>query len=64
MSSATNAQNNKTGTYHFTDNTHLDVDLGNGDVRKWEILGFQGAYMRVSEQATTGSSALIFQKVQ
>jgi len=64
MSSTTNAQNNKTGTYHFTDNTHLDVDLGNGDVRKWEILGIQGAYLRVSEQAKSGSSALIFQKVQ
>lgn len=64
MTSAANPQKNLSGTYHFTDNSHLDVDFGNGDVRKWEILGVQGAYLRVSEQSKSGSSAIIFQKLQ
>ena len=64
MTSAANPQKNVSGTYHFTDNTHLDVDFGNGDARKWEILGIQGAYLRVSEQSKSGSSAIIFAKTQ
>ncbi|HEY6250063.1 MAG TPA: zinc ribbon domain-containing protein, partial [Candidatus Angelobacter sp.] len=64
MTSATNPQKNLSGTYHFTDNSHLDVDFGNGDTRKWEILGVDGAYLRVNSQSKDGSSAIIFQKAQ
>jgi len=63
MTSAANPQKNLSGTYHFTDNSHLDVDFGNGDVRKWEIR-INGNYLLVNSQSKDGSSAITFQKAQ
>ena len=64
MTSQTNPQKNVSGTYRFTDNSHLDVDFGNGDVRKWEIVSVDNTYLRVSSQSKEGSSATIFTKIQ
>jgi len=64
MASATNPQKNVSGTYRFTDNSHLEVDFGNGDVRKWEIVSVDNTYMRVNSQSKDGSSAIIFVKAQ
>ena len=64
MASATNPQKNVSGTYRFTDNSHLEVDFGNGDVRKWEIVSVDNTYLRVSSQSKDGSSAIIFVKAQ
>ena len=64
MTSATNPQKNLTGSYHFTDNTNLEIDFGNGDVRKWEISGVDNTYLRVNSQSRDGSSAIIFVKMQ
>ncbi|HEY6351824.1 MAG TPA: hypothetical protein VI636_20700 [Candidatus Angelobacter sp.] len=63
MTSAANPQKNLSGTYRFTDNSHLDVDFGNGDVRKWEIR-LDGNNLLVNSQSGNGASALIFQKLQ
>ena len=64
MASPSNPQKNASGTYRFTDNSHLEVDFGNGDVRKWEIVSVDNAYMRVSSQSKDGSSAIVFAKAQ
>ena len=64
MNSETDAGKNLSGTYHFTDNSHLQIDFGNGDIRKWEIVGVDNNYLRVTSQSKDGSSAIIFAKVQ
>ena len=56
-------QKNLSGTYTMMDTSHLQVDFGNGDVRKWEILGIQGQYMRVLSQSSSETSALIFARM-
>jgi hypothetical protein len=55
---------NLQGTYRFTDNSHVQVDFGNGDVRTWEILGVDGSYLRVLEKSKAGTSptAIVFAK--
>jgi len=64
MASTTDPQKNLSGTYHFTDNSHLEINFANGDVRKWEIVGVDNTYLRVSAQSKDGSSATIFTRMQ
>jgi len=64
ITSQTDATKNLNGTYRFTDNSHLQIDFGNGDVRKWEIVGVDNNWLRVTSQSKDGSSAIIFAKVQ
>lgn len=63
LNSDSDPQKNLHGSYKFSDNSHLDVDFGNGDVRKWEILGITGQYMRVVSQSKSETTALIFAKM-
>ncbi len=63
MTSDADAQKNLNGTYRFTDNAHLQIDFGNGDVRKWEILGVDDKYLRVTSQSKDGVSATIFARI-
>lgn len=63
MKSDTDPQKARHGTYKFTDKSHLQLDLGNGDVRKWEILGITGQYLRVLSQAGSDTSALVFSRM-
>lgn len=63
MTADNDPQKNLRGTYKMTDSSHLQVDFGNGDVRKWEILGIQGQYMRVLSQSSSETSALIFARM-
>lgn len=64
MTSETDASRNLKGTYRFTDNSHVQIDFGNGDVRQWEIVGVDNNYLRVTAQSKDGSSAIIFAKAQ
>jgi hypothetical protein len=66
VTSDADPQKNMQGTYHFTDNSHLQVDFGNGDVRTWEILGVDSNYLRVLSQSKTESSptAMVFVKIR
>jgi predicted amidophosphoribosyltransferase len=64
MTSETDATKNLTGTYRFTDKSHLDVDFANGDVRKWEIVGIDNNYLRVTSQSKDGTAAIVFAKIQ
>ena len=64
MTSEADASKNLSGTYRFTDNSHVQIDFGSGDVRKWEIVGVDNNYLRVTSQSKDGSSAIIFAKVQ
>lgn len=63
MDSDADPQKNLHGTYRFTDNSHLQVDFGNGDVRTWEILGVDGSYLRITSQSKDGVSAMIFSRL-
>lgn len=63
MTSDANPQKNLRGTYHFTDNSHIQIDFGGGDVRTWEIVGADDKYLRVTSQTSNGASAMIFTKV-
>lgn len=64
MTGNADATQNHNGTYRFTDNSHVQIDFGNGDVRTWEIIGVDGNYLRVTSQSKDGTSAIIFAKVQ
>jgi hypothetical protein len=66
VTSDADPQKSMQGTYHFTDNSHLQVDFGNGDVRTWEILGVDSNYLRVLSQSKTESSptAMVFVKIR
>ena len=63
MKSETDPQKAQHGTYKFTDSSHLQLDFGNGDVRKWEVLGLTDQYLRVLSQAGNDTSALVFSKM-
>ena len=63
MTSDADPQKNLRGTYHFTDNSHIQIDFGGGDVRTWEIVGVDDKYLRVTSQTSTGASAMIFTKL-
>jgi hypothetical protein len=63
MKSDNDPQKDLSGTYKMTDSSHLEVDFGNSNVRKWEILGIQGQYMRVLSQSSGETAALIFTKM-
>jgi hypothetical protein len=63
MKSETDPQKAQHGTYKFTDSSHLQLDFGNGDLRKWEVLGLNGQYLRVLSQAGSDTSALVFSKM-
>lgn len=65
ISSDADPQKNLSGTYHFTDASHLQIDFGNGDVRTWQILGIDNNYLRILCQSKTESSptAMILAKM-
>lgn len=63
MTSDADPQKNLRGTYHFTDNSHIQIDFGGGDVRTWEIVGVDDKYLRVTSQTGNGASAMIFTKL-
>jgi hypothetical protein len=63
MRSDIDPQKARRGTYKFTDNSHVQVDFGNGDVTTWEILGITGQYLRVLSQAGSNTSAVVFSRM-
>lgn len=65
VTSDTDPSKNMRGTYHFADDSHLQVDFGNGDVRTWQILGVDGSYLRVLSQSKAENSptAIIFARM-
>jgi Double zinc ribbon len=60
VTSETNPQKNLNGTYRFNGAKEMEIDFGNGDHRKWEILAIDSNYLRVSAQTKDGASAMVF----
>ncbi len=58
-------QKNQSGTYRFTDSSHVEVNFGSGSVTTWQILGVDSQYLRVLAQSKTETSptAIVFARI-